>query len=68
MPLSTEILDCYVKETGGTALSGEALERLIGACATATAAVNVAASDSLFDTEPEQLHTVLSELANGVNK
>jgi pentose-5-phosphate-3-epimerase len=65
MPLSTEILRNYLKETASIELDGEAVERLVGACATATAALSVAASDSLFDTEPEQLHSVLNELADG---
>ena len=65
MPLSTQILHTYIKETAAIELSGEAAQRLVGACATATAALRAAASDSLFDTEPEQLHTVLSELADG---
>jgi hypothetical protein len=66
MPLSTQILHNYIKETTAIELSGEAVERLVSASAIATAALSVAAADSLFDTEPEQLHSVLSELAEAI--
>ena len=65
MPLSKPILHGYVRETGGTELTDEAIGRLTTAAATAAAALDGVASGSLFDTEPEQLHTLLDELADG---
>ena len=65
MPLTTQVLHSYVSHTAGVELADEALERLATACAAVSCAINEVASESLFDTEPEQLHTVLDELAAG---
>lgn len=65
MPLSKQVLYHYVRETGGTELADDAMVRLTAAAATAASALDAVASDPLFDSEPEQLHTLLAELASG---
>jgi hypothetical protein len=63
MPLPKEVLRCYVSATASIALSDASVTRLTHTCAVAADAVQALAAQSLFDTEPEQLHTVLESLA-----
>jgi hypothetical protein len=63
MPLPEEVLRCYVSATASVALSDASVTRLTHTCAVAADAVQALAAQSLFDTEPEQLHTVLESLA-----
>ena len=63
MPLPEEVLRRYVSATANVALSDGSVTRLTHTCAVAADAVQTLAARSLFDTEPEQLHTVLESLA-----
>lgn len=60
MSPSNETLRRYLSEMQDIELPDDAITRLTTACA----AVAGVAAESLFDTEPEQLHSVLDELAN----
>jgi len=63
MPLPEEELRRYVSATASVALSDASVARLTHTCAVAADAVQTLAAQSLFDTEPEQLHTMLESLA-----
>ena len=63
MPLSEEVLRRYVSATANVALNDASITRLTRTCAVAAEAVQTLAVQSLFETEPEQLHTVLESLA-----
>ena len=64
MPLPEEVLRRYVSATASVALSDASVTRLTHTSAVAADAVQTLAAQSLFDTEPEQLHTVLESLAD----
>ena len=63
MPLPEQVLRRYVSATASVALSDASITRLTNTCAVAADAIQALAAQSLFDTEPEQLHTVLESLA-----
>ena len=60
---SKDIIRGYVREVQNVDLSDASIDRLVSACDTAVTAIETLASDSLFDTEPDNLHRVLDELA-----
>ena len=54
----------YVQATADVHLGDDALARIAAALETATAALDEAAAESLFDTEPSQLQLALDALAS----
>lgn len=64
MTNSKSMLKRYVQRTAGVRLGDESLARGATASETAGAALDAAASMSLFDTEPAQLANALDEGAD----
>ena len=63
MSLPEDVIRRYVAETASVDLSDGSSTRLETNCARAIEALQALSAQSLFDTEPEQLHTVLESLA-----
>ena len=63
MSLPEDVIRRYVAETASVDLSDASSARLATNCARAIDALQALSEQSLFDTEPEQLHTVLESLA-----
>ena len=64
MPLPEEVMRRYVLETAGVEVSDDSIARLTEVSAVVVRALQTSCSQSLFDTEPEQLHSVLESLAD----
>jgi len=64
MPLPEEVLRRYISDSTGVDVSDASVARLTAACDIAKDGLQALANQSLFDTEPEQLHTVLDSLAD----
>ena len=58
-------LRSYIEATAGVRVEDDSLARVADACETAAAALDVAASESLFDTEPANLESALDQSARG---
>ncbi len=58
-------LRTYIDATAGVRVEDDSLARVTAACGTAAAALDVAASGSLFDTEPANLESALDQSARG---
>jgi len=63
MSLPEDVLRRYVSETASVDVSDASIARLTKICGVASDALQAAAAQSLFDSEPEQLHTTLESLA-----
>ena len=64
MPMPEQALRRYVSESAGVEVSDASIARLTRACDVAKDGLQALVEHSLFDTEPEQLHTVLDALAD----
>jgi hypothetical protein len=60
-----EELRRHIELSTGVTLTDASVSRVLAACETASRALQTLTSQSLFDTEPEKLHSVLESLANG---
>ena len=63
MPLPEDLLQRYITETARIDVSDASATRAVKSSAFVTNALQALASQSLFDTEPEHLHSVLEALA-----
>ena len=55
----------YIEQSTGVTLTDASVSRVLVARETADSALRALASQSLFDTEPEKLHSALESLADG---
>jgi aspartyl-tRNA(Asn)/glutamyl-tRNA(Gln) amidotransferase subunit A len=63
MPIPEQALRRYISESASVEVSDASIARLTAACDVAQDGLQALVDHSLFDTEPEQLHTVLESLA-----
>ena len=64
MPLPEEELRRFIAESAGVDVSDASIARLTNVCSAACDALQAHAAQSLFDSEPEQLHSILESLAD----
>ena len=64
MPMPEQALRRYISESASVDVSDASIARLTAACDVAKDGLLSLVDQSLFDTEPEQLHTVLESLAD----
>ena len=55
----------HIELSTGVALTDASVSRVLAAREAASEALHALTAQSLFDTEPEKLHSVLESLANG---